>query len=120
MSKKDTITYEPIAPPEDWKQQDERPVIIKRPLIQINLTTQAARTFGRFILWSVVIVAAESLIYMLVAGLNSAPGVIGTKTVEQPVRDDFGDPLTFYPGFIIALAAVYVIAIVVWWFNRER
>jgi hypothetical protein len=48
------------------------------------------------LIWSVLVIAVESLLYRLIAGLASAPGVIGKQMVEQVIRDDFGNPFTFY------------------------
>ena len=112
------IDFEPVTPPPDWTK-DEKPHVVKRPLISINLSSTASKTFGQFVMVSLIVAAIESLLYMFIAGLASAPGVIGVKMVEQVDRDDFGNPLTFYPWLLIICAAVYIIAISMWWHNRD-
>jgi hypothetical protein len=62
--KQKAIEYEPVAPPSEWKP-DSPPVVVERPLIHINLASSAAQTFGWFLIWSVVVIAIESLLYRL-------------------------------------------------------
>lgn len=110
--------YNPVSVPEEW--EPAAPTIIQRPLIKIDFSSTAARTFGRFLIVSCIAVAVVSVAYLFINGLSSAPGNVGVKMVETIVRDEWGDPLTLNIPLLIGMGAAWIGIMSIWWFNRGK
>jgi TRAP-type C4-dicarboxylate transport system permease small subunit len=116
MKAEEDTGYKALEPPEDWSKPEE--AIKKRPIIRIGFSRRAVETFAKFLASSGIILGILAIIYMIIAGVASAPGQVGMK--EMPVTDDWGDGLTYYPGLVIAMICIYLIAIGTWYFNRDE
>lgn len=116
-------TYEPAIPPPEVEWKEPAPIIIKRPLISINFAGNPIKTIWHFLLMTAVTLSIESMLYLLIAGVASATHRMEERVETITIREDvdkFGDPFTTYPALFIVLGAVYVIVMVIWWFNRTK